>query len=185
MADATIDRINPADLDLVTHLYNTMFRPEQDEAWIARRLEGRMKPLVQVARIDDDAVGFYVGYELKPNTHYTWVVGVVPELRRAGIASQLMHAAENWSQAEGYKYMRFECDNRIRPIPPLRDLRRFRHRRHTMGYGPSHQPRHLRARHRGRYLPRRPRPLNTQINRAHTQHHDPGQYDGSWCFSLV
>lgn len=116
MADATIDRINPADLDLVTHLYNTMFRPEQDEAWIARRLEGRMKPLVQVARIDDDAVGFYVGYELKPNTHYTWVVGVVPEMRRAGIASQLMHAAENWSQAEGYKYMRFECDNRIRPF---------------------------------------------------------------------
>lgn len=116
MADATIDRINPADLDLVTHLYNTMFRPEQDEAWIARRLEGRMKPLIQVARIDDDAVGFYVGYELKPNTHYTWIVGVVPEMRRTGIASQLMHAAENWSKAEGYKYMRFECDNRIRPF---------------------------------------------------------------------
>jgi len=114
MADATIDRINPADLELVTHLYNSMFRPEQEEAWIARRLEGRMKPLVQVARIDDDAVGFYVGYELKPNTHYTWIVGVVPEMRRAGIATQLMHAAENWAKAEGYKYMRFECDNRIR-----------------------------------------------------------------------
>ena len=116
MADATIDRINPADLDLVTHLYNSMFRPEQDEAWIARRLEGRMNPLVQVARIGDDAVGFYVGYELKPNTHFTWIVGVVPEMRRTGVASQLMHAAENWSQTEGYKYMRFECDNRIRPF---------------------------------------------------------------------
>ena len=114
MADATIDRINPTDLDLVTHLYNSMFRPEQSAEWIARRLEGRMKPLVQVARIENDAVGFYVGYELKPSTHYTWLVGVVPEMRRAGIASQLMHAAEDWSQSEGYKYMRFECDNRIR-----------------------------------------------------------------------
>ncbi len=116
MADATIDRVNPADLDLVTHLYNSMFRPEQDAEWIARRLQGRLNPLVQVARIENDAVGFYVGYELKPSTHYTWLVGVVPEMRRTGIASQLMHAAEDWSQAEGYKYMRFECDNRIRPF---------------------------------------------------------------------
>jgi len=114
MADATIDKINPADLDLVTHLYNSMFRPVQDEQWIARRVEGRMKPLVQVARIGSDAVGFYIGFELKPSTHYTWLVGVVPEMRRTGIASQLMHAAEDWSFTEGYKYLRFECDNRIR-----------------------------------------------------------------------
>ncbi len=114
MADAIIDRINPVDLDLVTHLYNTMFRPEQSPEWIARRIKGRRNPLIQVARIGDDAIGFYVGFELKPNTHFTWLVGVVPEMRRAGIASQLMHAAEDWSQAEGYKYMRFECDNRIR-----------------------------------------------------------------------
>lgn len=31
MADATIDRINPADLDTITHLYNSIFRPERDQ----------------------------------------------------------------------------------------------------------------------------------------------------------
>lgn len=114
MADAIIDRINPADLDLVTHLYNQMFRPERGPEWIGRRLQGRYKPLVQVARVDNDAIGFYVGFELKPITHFAWLVGVVPEMRRTGIATQLMHAAEDWARTEGYKSIRFECYNQIR-----------------------------------------------------------------------
>lgn len=116
MPDAIIDRIDPTDLELVTHLYNSMFRPEREENWIARRLKGRYNPLVQVARVDNDAVGFYIGFELKPVTHFAWLVGVAPELRRTGVATQLMHAAEDWSRTEGYHAIRFECDNRIRPF---------------------------------------------------------------------
>jgi GNAT superfamily N-acetyltransferase len=116
MPDAIIDRIDPTDLELVTHLHNSLFRPERDEAWFARRLEGRSRALIQVARIDKDAVGFYIGFELKPITHFAWLVGVVPELRRTGIATQLMHAAAERTRAEGYHTIRFECDNRIRPF---------------------------------------------------------------------
>lgn len=116
MADAIIDRINPADLGLITHLYNTIFRPERTEEEIRRRLRGRYNVLVQVARIGGDAVGFYVGMELKPGVHFAWICGVVPELRRSGIATQLMHAAEDWAGTEGYSTLRFECDNRIRPF---------------------------------------------------------------------
>jgi len=116
MADAIIDRIDPADLATITHLYNGIFRPLRDEAFFRRRFDGRRGILAQVARIDRDAVGFYLGFELKPDTHFVWLVGVVPELRRAGIATQLMHAAQSRSHAEGYRYIRFECDNRIRPF---------------------------------------------------------------------
>lgn len=116
MADAIIDRINPTDLELVTHLYNSLFRPERKEEWIRRRLLGRHNILIQVARIGNDAVGFYIGFELKPTVHFAWIVGVVPEMRRAGIATQLMHAAEDWSKTEGYHGIRFECDNHIRPF---------------------------------------------------------------------
>ena len=116
MADAIIDRINPTDLDTITHLYNNIFRPERDEAFIRRRFEGRRAILAQVARIEHDAVGFYLGFELKPDTHFVWLVGVVPDLRRSGIATQLMHAAQDWAATEGYRFIRFECDNRIRPF---------------------------------------------------------------------
>lgn len=116
MTDAIIDRINPSDVELVTHLYNALFRPQRDEAWLRARLEGRQKVLIQVARVESDAVGFYVGYELRPGVHYSWIVGVVPEMRRTGIASQLMHAAEDWARTEGQQVMRFECPNQIRPF---------------------------------------------------------------------
>jgi len=116
MADAVIDRIDPRELTLVTHLYNNLFRPEHDEKWIRRRLQGRYNVLVQVARIGKDAVGFFVGYELRPSVFFAWLCGVVPDMRRSGIASQLMQAAEDWARTEGYKTMRFECSNNIRPF---------------------------------------------------------------------
>lgn len=116
MADAIIDRIDPTDLSTITHLYNQIFRPEWTEDEIKRRLRGRYNLLVQVARIQSDAVGFYVGMELKPNVHFSWMCGVMPDIRRSGIATQLMRAAEEWSRTEGYQVIRFECDNKIRPF---------------------------------------------------------------------
>ncbi|HBS28059.1 MAG TPA: hypothetical protein DEB06_01100 [Phycisphaerales bacterium] len=116
MADAIIDRIDPRDFALVTHLYNQIFRPERTEAQIRNRLRGRHNIFIQVARIGPDAVGFYVGMELKPSVHFAWLCGVVPEMRRAGIASQLMNRAEEWATAEGYRSLRFECDNKVRPM---------------------------------------------------------------------
>ena len=114
MADAIIDRLSPTDLEPILHLYNGIFRPARPIEWLNRRLSGRRGILPQVARIGNDAVGFYLGFELKPDTHFTWLVGVVPEMRRAGIATQLMQAAEHRARSEGHRWMRFECDNRIR-----------------------------------------------------------------------
>jgi len=116
MADAIIDRINPTDLGTITHLYNSLFRPPISEEDLKKRLHGRHKMLVQVARIGSEAVGFYIGIELRPEVHFAWTCGVAPEMRRAGIATQLMHAAEDWARVEGYHLLRFECDNNVRPF---------------------------------------------------------------------
>lgn len=116
MADAVIDRINPADLGLISHLYNSIFRPPMSEDELKKRLRGRFNVLAQVARVGNDAVGFLLGMELRPETYFVWTCGVVPEMRRAGIASQLMHAAEDWARTEGYKVLRFECENSHRPF---------------------------------------------------------------------
>lgn len=119
MTDAIIDRINPADLGTIAHLYNSVFRPERDEAWLKRRMGDPARALIQVARVDNDAVGFYCGYESRPDTHRAWLVGIVPELRRTGVASQLMIAAEDWARTEGYQQIRFECSNQVRPFMHL------------------------------------------------------------------
>ena len=51
-----------------------------------------------VARIDDRPVGFFLGFELKPDVFFSWFYGVLPEYRRQGIASQLMEAVHGWAQ---------------------------------------------------------------------------------------
>ncbi len=114
MADAIIDRLSPSDTETIAHLYNSVFRPAHDAAWFDRRLQGRHNPLIQVARLGSDAVGFYLGLELKPSTHCGWLLGVVSDFRRAGIGTQLMRAAVDWAASEGYRYMRFEVPNSVR-----------------------------------------------------------------------
>ncbi len=116
MAEVVIDRINPADLGTIAHLFNSIFRPVTSEAELKKRLRGRYNVVVQVARVGAEAVGFLIGMELRPDCFFAWTCGVVPEMRRAGIASQLMHAAEDWARTEGYKFLRFECENAHRPF---------------------------------------------------------------------
>lgn len=114
MANVVIDRIDPSDTATIAHLYNQVFRPGRTPESFARRFLARNNVLVLVARIGNEAVGFYVGLELKPSVHFAWLCGVVQEMRRSGIASQLMHAAMDWARTEGYSSVRFECHNQHR-----------------------------------------------------------------------
>jgi len=116
MAEIVIDILDPTDLKLLSHLNNQVFRPERDEAFFERRLRNRMNPLVLGARIGSDAVGFMVGMELKPSVFFSWLVGVLPDARRMGVATQLMHAAEDWARERGYDAIRFETGNAHRAM---------------------------------------------------------------------
>jgi len=116
MAEILIDRLDPTDLKLLTHLNNQVFRPERDVAFFERRFRSRMNPLVLGARIASDAVGFMVGMELKPSVFFAWLVGVLPDARRMGVATQLMEAAEGWAREREYRAIRFECGNQHRAM---------------------------------------------------------------------
>lgn len=116
MADVVIDQIDPKDTTTIVHLNNQVFRPERDASFFERRLRNRVNPLVMVARIKTDAVGFFIGMELKPSVFFAWLVGVLPDARRMGIASQLMRSAGEWAKERGYRSIRFECTNRHRAM---------------------------------------------------------------------
>jgi GNAT superfamily N-acetyltransferase len=116
MADAIIDVVGPEDLAVIVGLYNQIFRPPRDLQSFQRRFRGRYNPLELIARIRDRAVGFFLGFELKPLVYYGWFYGVLPEYRRQGIASQLMDAVHSWAVQHDYEAIRFECHNQHRPM---------------------------------------------------------------------
>jgi GNAT superfamily N-acetyltransferase len=116
MADATIDRVGPEELPVIVDLYNQIFRPARDTESFQRRFLGRYNILQLVARLDDQPVGFFIGFELKPTVYFAWFYGVLPGFRRQGIASQLMDAVHSWAQQNGYESVRFECHNQHRPM---------------------------------------------------------------------
>ncbi|MHC4975410.1 MAG: GNAT family N-acetyltransferase [Planctomycetota bacterium] len=116
MADVMIDKLDPMGFETIAHLYNQVFRPERDDEYFERRLDGRHNVLAMGARIDNEAVGFIVGMERTPRVWFAWLVGVLPDARRMGVASQLMNAAADWAKTRGYKAIRFECTNRGRAM---------------------------------------------------------------------
>ena len=116
MANAKIIAVGPGELELIADLYSRMFSPPQDAAFFRRRFQGRHNVTLFVAMLDDHHVGFTVCYELKPSTYYCWLCAVLPDARRLGVATQLMHAQEAFALDHGYTIIRFECQNQHRAI---------------------------------------------------------------------
>ena len=116
MADALIDVVSVEELPTVVDLYNQIFRPTRPLESFQRRYLGRHNILQMVARVDDKPVGFFLGFELKPDTFFAWFYGVMPDFRRMSIGSQLMEAAQSWAAQNGYESIRLECHNLHRPM---------------------------------------------------------------------
>ncbi|MCP4591751.1 MAG: GNAT family N-acetyltransferase [bacterium] len=116
MANAEIIPVGLGELELVADLHNQVFTPPRDAASFERRFDGRRNTLLLIAQLDQQPVAFLTALELKPDTHFTWLCGVLPDCRRMGLASQLMEAHKSWATEQGYEFVRFECYNRHRPM---------------------------------------------------------------------
>ncbi len=116
MANAKIIAVGQGEATLIADLYSQVFSPPQDEAFFQRRFQGRCNASLFVAMLDDQHVGFSVGYELKPATYYCWLCGVLPDARRLGVAAQLIEAQHAFAVDHSYTVMRFECQNQHRPM---------------------------------------------------------------------
>ncbi len=116
MADAVIDVVGMDELPRIVELYNQIFRPHRDIESFRRRYLGRYNILQMVARLGDRPVGFFLGFELKPDVYFAWFYGVLAEARRTGVGSQLMEAAQAWAAQHNYETIRLECYNQHRPM---------------------------------------------------------------------
>ena len=115
MANAKFDILGATDLDLIAGLYNQIFKPGRDLQFFHRRFQSRHNPLIMAASLDDRPAGFFLGFELKPSVYFVWLFGVLNDYRRAGVASQMLEAAQAWAKERNYTSIRFECHNQHRP----------------------------------------------------------------------
>lgn len=116
MADAVIERVGLEELPMIVELFNQIFTPPRDIESFRRRYLGRYNILQMIARIDDEPVAFFLGFELKPSVFFSWFYGVLPKVRRQGIATQLMDAVHAWAREHDYDSIRVECHNRHRAL---------------------------------------------------------------------
>lgn len=119
MADAIIEIVGQDDLPTITKLHNQIFRPVRDEADFQRRLRGKYNVLQMIARLGDQPIAFFVGFELTPETMFGWSYGVHQDFRRQGIATQLWDAVHEWAINHHYQNVRLECPNMARPMMHL------------------------------------------------------------------
>lgn len=116
MANAKIDIVGNDELALIAQMYSQVFKPAREVEFFKRRFKGRYNSVILVASIEGRPVGFLIGFELKPTVFFVWLVGVLPDFRRQGIASQLFEAAQAWARENEYVAVRVECHNQHRSL---------------------------------------------------------------------
>ena len=61
------------------------------------------KYLALIGEIDNQSVGFKIGYDrLKDGSFYSWMGGVLPKFRRMGVAYSLANFQEKWAAENGF-----------------------------------------------------------------------------------
>lgn len=116
MSEVAIEIAGPEELPRIVEMFNKIFRPVRTLESFERRFQGRQNPLRLIARQGAEPVGFFLGFELKPDTYFAWFYGVESQVRRMGIGAQLIEVAQKWAAEKGYATIRLECYNQQRPM---------------------------------------------------------------------
>jgi len=79
--------------------------PEFDSPYKIEEYKKRCagKYLALIAEIDNQSVGFKIGYDrLNDGSFYSWMGGVLPKFRRMGVAYSLANFQEKWVTENGF-----------------------------------------------------------------------------------
>lgn len=78
------------------------------------RLRNSSRHLLLVLYVENEPVGFKIGYEVDHQTLYSWLGGVVPPYRGVGVGAELMKAQHAWAQKMGYRCIQTKTQNQFR-----------------------------------------------------------------------
>ncbi len=69
---------------------------------------------IAAAFLDDELIGYKIGYERKDKHFYSWLGGVDPRHRKKGIGQALLLEQHDWCTREGYHTIRTHTKNRFK-----------------------------------------------------------------------
>ena len=90
-------------IEAMARLVSETFGEEYPEPNFPERVRSKLKPMVILAKNDDEVVGFKLGYERWQGTFFSWLGCVRPEYRRQGIARELLQRQHQWCKEQGYE----------------------------------------------------------------------------------
>lgn len=108
----------------VLDVANKVLKPISLETFKAK-LSRKKQPLIIVCRIDNQVVGFKVGFEESPTTFYSWLGGVDPGFQRLGVASALMDSMTKWCVNKKYEWLETKTTNNNKAMIILNILSGF------------------------------------------------------------
>lgn len=88
------------------------FDPLLDNDYYIEKVKSR-EHLILIAKVNSSVIGCKVGYDkFKDGSFYSWLGGVIPSARKAGIAKLLADHQEQWAKSKGYNAIKFKTLNR-------------------------------------------------------------------------
>ncbi len=112
--DETTEVTN-ADIEKIVPVVEKAFG-QWDANWFYSKFKNHNRFHLVTALVDNQVVGFKLGYEHDSQEFYSWLGGVVPEFRGIGIASDLMNSQHDWCRKQGYKRVQTKTQNRFREM---------------------------------------------------------------------
>ena len=88
------------------------FAQKESVASLSQRLSDK-KSLILVAEEEGVLLGFKIGYELEPNTFYSWFGGVSPLARNKGVAQAQLDVQEQRVKQQGYQQLKVKSRNQF------------------------------------------------------------------------
>lgn len=107
--------VTGADIEIIAPLIERAFG-EWDVNWFHSTFNNHAKFHLAIGYIEDQAIGFKLGYERDKWEFYSWLGAVLPEYRGLGVASDLMRTQHEWCRKQGYRKVLTKTQNRFRDM---------------------------------------------------------------------
>ncbi|MCM5662342.1 GNAT family N-acetyltransferase [Galbibacter mesophilus] len=108
-------KLSNDEIAFIEKVYVQIFEDYQRDSFLKRISEA--KNLFSVyASLNNEVVGFKIGYETSPDTFYSWVGGVKEEYRRMGIAKKLQSIQEKYVAEKGCQKLTTKSTNKFKPM---------------------------------------------------------------------
>lgn len=102
-------------LDNILVVYKSIFDDYKLD-FFKNRIHQKEDLLTILCYLQNQIVGFKIGYRYNNTTFYSWVGGVLPKQRNKGIAKHLAQLQEQKVKDKGYEKIRTKSMNRFKPM---------------------------------------------------------------------